>query len=498
MRESAVELAGAGWHVFPVQPKGKQPLVKWRDVSTTDLSQVESWWETWPDANIGIDCGKSGLVVVDYDGVEAPDVHTLVVKTARGVHQYYANSGDPVSNSASMLGEHIDVRGEGGYVLAPPSVHPTGAVYEWANFYEPAQLPQELRQRMTRKKTEPQYPTVDAPARVSEHWGVKILRSEAAIVRTTGEGRRNAQLFESALRVMSAVKGGHLDRDVAYQELMAAAVDCGLQRFEAEGTIDSAWERSGVRNPPDRALPLASSEGTLADEPAKGWEPLPIAKLIDMPPPRWLVQNLVVDGMNWLIGEQKIGKTFLALDAAMTLAQTDPVCYFAGEGVSGLGVRIQAWMSRHGVDGGHMKVFPFVPRLNRPGDPAEFLATVEMIKPKLVVVDTFARAMAGADENSSLEVGRFIDLMDEARQRTGCGTLILHHPAKNGTGYRGSGAIAGAADLLVSLTEDAEIPGNLTLSYDDVKDFEPPMPKHFQLRRHDGSAVIFPSARQAT
>lgn len=498
MRDDALELAAAGWHVFPVQPKGKQPLVKWRDVSTTDAQTVGEWWDRWPDANIGIDCGKSGLVVVDFDGVEAPDVHTLVVKTARGVHQYYANSGDAVPNSAGMLGEHIDVRGEGGYVLAPPSIHPTGAKYEWANFYEPAQLPQELRQRMIKQRSEPVYTPVEGPTRSSEQWGDKILRSEAAIVRTTGEGKRNAQLFESALRVMSTVKGGNLDRNVAYQELMAAALDAGLDRDEAEGTIDSAWERSGVRNPPDRPLPLASSEGTLADEPAKGWEPLPIAKLIDMPPPKWLVQNLVVDGMNWLIGEQKIGKTFLALDAALTLAQTQKVCYFAGEGVSGLGVRVQAWMDRHGCSADDFAVFPFVPRLNRPGDAAEFLATVENIQPALVVIDTFARAMAGADENSALEVGRFIDLMDEARQRTGCGTLILHHPAKNGMGYRGSGAIAGAADLLVSLTEDAEIPGNLTLMYDDVKDFEPPMPKHFQLRRHASSAVIFPSARQST
>ncbi|MEY2965990.1 MAG: hypothetical protein RLY50_40, partial [Actinomycetota bacterium] len=146
------------------------------------------------------------------------------------------------------------------------------------------------------------------------------------------------------------------------------------------------------------------------------------------------------------------------------------------------------------VGPGGMSVFPFVPRLNRPGDPEQFLATAEKIGPSLIVVDTFARAMAGADENSAMEVGRFIDMMDQARQLTGCSTLILHHPAKNGMGYRGSGAIAGAADLLVSLTEDENVPGSLTLKYDDVKDFEAPNPKHFQLRRHADSAVIYPSA----
>jgi RecA-family ATPase len=102
--------------------------------------------------------------------------------------------------------------------------------------------------------------------------------------------------------------------------------------------------------------------------------------------------------------------------------------------------------------------------------------------------------MAGADENSAMEVGRFISMIDEARERTGCSSLILHHPAKNGLGYRGSGAIAGAADLLVVLSEDESVPGSLTLTYDDVKDFEEPPSRHFQLRRHEHSAIIYPSA----
>jgi hypothetical protein len=492
MIEGALELANAGWHIFPVQPRGKQPLVKWREESTNDTAKVESWWGQWPDANVGIDCGKSGLVVVDYDGVEAPDVHTLAVKTGRGVHHYFANGGDPVPNSASMLEDHVDVRGEGGYVLAPPSVHPSGALYEWSNFYSPAPLPLELRDRMVRKPEQREKPVATSTV-PSEGWGGKILQSEAAIVRTTGEGRRNHQLFESALRVLSAAKGGHLDVQLARQELMAAANDAGLDPYEANRTLDSAWERASVRNPPERQLP-AGVGVRLPDEPADAWEPMSLEQLMELPPPKWLVPLLIVEGMNWLVGEQKIGKTFLALDAALTLARTERVLYFAGEGVSGLGVRIQSWMSYHQANPSGLRVFPFVPKLNRPGDPERFLATVESLQPQLVVIDTFARAMAGADENSAMEVGRFISMVDEARERTGCSSLILHHPAKNGLGYRGSGAIAGAADLLVVLSEDESVPGSLTLTYDDVKDFEEPPSRHFQLRRHDHSAIIYPSA----
>lgn len=492
MKQAALELVSAGWHVFPVQERGKQPLVRWRDESTSDPEKVSGWWDRWPNANVGIDCGKSGLVVVDYDGVEPPHVDTLQVKTGRGVHHYFANAGEPVPNSASLLGDKIDVRGEGGYVLAPPSVHPSGALYEWSGD-RISPLDGELRSRMVKERKEYKPDAVE-PTRLGGSWGEKILQSEAAIVRTTGEGKRNHQLFESALRVMSAVKGGHLDRDVAWNEMLNAAVGAGLNREESDGTLVSAWERAGVRHPIDRPE-YQRSAVQLPDDPAESWDPMGIQELMNLPPPKWLVPQLIVEGMNWLVGEQKIGKTFLALDAALTLARSGRVLYFAGEGVSGLGVRIQSWISYHQETPEDFRVFPFVPKLNRPGDPERFIATVEAFQPKLVVIDTFARAMAGADENSAMEVGRFISMLDEARERTGCSSLVLHHPAKNGLGYRGSGAIAGAADLLVVLSEDESVPGSLTLTYDDVKDFEEPAPRHFQLRRHESSAIIYPPVR---
>ena len=493
MKQAALELASAGWHVFPVQERGKHPLVRWRDESTLDPEKVSGWWDRWPQANIGIDCGKSGLVVVDYDGVEPPQVDTLQVKTGRGVHHYFANSGEPVPNSASLLGDKIDVRGEGGYVLAPPSIHPSGASYEWSGA-EIRPLPDSLRGRMVKKREEYQPDT--SVMRLGGSWGEKILQSEAAIVRTTGEGKRNHQLFESSLRVLSAVKGGHLDKEVAWSGMLSAAVGAGLDRDEADGTILSAWERCGERHPPDRPE-FQRQTVKLPDDPAEAWQAMNIQQLIDLPPPKWLVPQMIVEGMNWLVGEQKIGKTFLALDAALTLARTSKVLYFAGEGVSGLGVRIQSWISYHKETPKGFSVFPFVPKLNRPGDPERFLATVESLQPQLVVIDTFARAMAGADENSAMEVGRFISMIDEARERSGCSSLILHHPAKNGLGYRGSGAIAGAADLLAVLSEDEFVPGSLTLTYDDVKDFEEPAPRHFQLRRHADSAIIYPPVRLA-
>ena len=69
--DNALKYAGYGWSVFPVDPGGKKPLVRWREESSSDPEQVTEMWSLMPNANIGIDCGKSGLVVIDVDDIAA-------------------------------------------------------------------------------------------------------------------------------------------------------------------------------------------------------------------------------------------------------------------------------------------------------------------------------------------------------------------------------------------------------------------------------------------
>ena len=144
---AALKLGNRGFRVFPIQPQGKKPLVKkWQKIATTDAEMITSWWQRWPNANIGIACGReSGLWVLDRDGDVGnrsyerykckPLEQTLQVRTGKGIHHYivWPSEGAPIRNSAGRLGEGLDVRGEGGYVVAPPSVHPSGARYEWIN-----------------------------------------------------------------------------------------------------------------------------------------------------------------------------------------------------------------------------------------------------------------------------------------------------------------------------------------------------------------------------
>lgn len=139
---AAARYAEHGWHVFPVQARGKQPIVKRGFLAATnDAQTVADWWRRWPHANIGLWPGRSGLAVVDLDGptgVESAQTlgllsePTLECQSGRedgGLHLYFRHPGFTISNAA--IGTKLDVRADGGYVILPPSVHPSGRVYRW-------------------------------------------------------------------------------------------------------------------------------------------------------------------------------------------------------------------------------------------------------------------------------------------------------------------------------------------------------------------------------
>jgi KaiC/GvpD/RAD55 family RecA-like ATPase len=143
----ALKYSDLGWQSFQLRPRDKTPVVKWADVATAEKNMLIGWWDVNPAANIGIACGKrSGIVVLDVDkdkgGYESlaelqtrygklPE--TPVCRTGSGGEHIYFNYPDnaTIRNSAGKLGPGLDIRGDGGYVVAPPSIHPNGNRYEW-------------------------------------------------------------------------------------------------------------------------------------------------------------------------------------------------------------------------------------------------------------------------------------------------------------------------------------------------------------------------------
>lgn len=118
-----------GFHYFPLAAGSKKPAFSenWRELSTTKLDQIEAW--VHDGYNLGIDCEKSTLLVVDCDGNEGMEAWaelkqswewaaTLEVKTPHGRHYYYHGSAP---SSVGKIAPHVDIRSRGGYVVAPGS-----------------------------------------------------------------------------------------------------------------------------------------------------------------------------------------------------------------------------------------------------------------------------------------------------------------------------------------------------------------------------------------
>jgi hypothetical protein len=147
--EAALSYAKRGWAVFPLVPRGKTPLTSNGFKSaTTDEAQIKAWWLEHPTANVGIATGAiSGLVVLDFDkkhgGVETFNKYieeeldcTYEVHTGGGgYHLYYLHPGFEVRNRAGFR-PGMDVRGDGGYVVAPPSIHESGNEYCFGEIFD--------------------------------------------------------------------------------------------------------------------------------------------------------------------------------------------------------------------------------------------------------------------------------------------------------------------------------------------------------------------------
>jgi putative DNA primase/helicase len=199
MLNRALELAGHGWLVFPCAPGGKRPLTEHGFLDATASEQVlRSWWTKWPDANVAVRAGAASyLLVLDVDGEQGEgslaDLEarygkvpaTLVCETPRGKHYYFAHPGGEMRNTAGKLGAGLDTRGDGGYVVSPPSTH-SGKQYRWLCDPETTPLAQVPAWLLKLLIDTPGAPKQEAAASASD----PKEDAEGAIT----EGRRNSTL----------------------------------------------------------------------------------------------------------------------------------------------------------------------------------------------------------------------------------------------------------------------------------------------------------------
>jgi hypothetical protein len=221
--------------------------------ATTNRARILAWWTHHPQANIGLATGHR-FDVLDIDGPEgAQAIRTLaaahglessgpLVRTGGdGWHYYLAPTG--LGNARPEGLEHVDWRGRGGYVVAPPSRHVSGHPYQWASSRDldtpPGQVPAVLWERLQPHYRQRSPGPVRLPAAADspgDRYARVALAQELARVATAPLGQRNRQLWESARNLYNLVAIGALDPRQVDQGLLAAAERCGLLGEEPRQT----------------------------------------------------------------------------------------------------------------------------------------------------------------------------------------------------------------------------------------------------------------------
>ena len=270
----AMPLVQAGYTVIPCLPD-KRPCISWKDVTATDEAQIHEWAKSFSQPVAGVLTGsRSGVWVIDVDvpkkdgdddGRNTLDswqkVHgslpeTFTVETpSGGLHLYFKMPKDgDVRNSVKQAAPGIDVRGTGGYVIAPGSTLPDGRQYRIVSNEPPVLAPDwllNLVRRIQQPAKRGQGPVpmpamLDAEA--ARKWGRGGLAKECGKVRSAQERTRNDTLNKAAFRVFQLVAGGSLSEVEAYSALLDAALACGLPENEARGTIESG-RKAGLAEP---------------------------------------------------------------------------------------------------------------------------------------------------------------------------------------------------------------------------------------------------------
>lgn len=317
----ALWYAAQNWPIFPC--RGKVPAIPaseggqgFKD-ATCDAAVIERWWKRWPQANIGIPTGGK-FWVLDCDPRHGGDA-TLdalerqhgtcgdtasVVTGGGGSHHYFALPGTgTVVHHTPVLGAGLDVQGLGGYVIAPPSVHPeTGRAYAW-------DLGRDL----------------EAPGVcVAPSWLEALVITPAASAQAPQaildanlpipEGQRDNTLFRMAASMRHA--GFAQDEILAALRLVNGRCEPPLPAGDVTRIV-----RSSGRVAPDAVL-LAGQGARQHVDPPKPDALLDAVAILntDYPIPQWIIKGLIPEGLTFFAGSPKSSKTYLAYSLALTLA----------------------------------------------------------------------------------------------------------------------------------------------------------------------------------
>ncbi len=459
--ESALELWRSGFSVIPIRSGGKRPLVSWIEYQSRRPTEEEirRWWQQYPNANVGIVTGRiSGIVVIDLDldkdnnesGAriyeQAPT--DLIVKTGRGgyhLYYHYPEDVDHISNRVSLL-PGVDVRADGGYVVAPPSAHSSGRLYAWIRRGEPGKLPPHLVGLLT---------SCTSAERDDEEDSSKWLSDLLAGV---GEGQRN----DACARLCGYLIGKGMPKDVvlAIVRQWNEKNHPSLPDHEVAATVESVCKTARRRNTVPQSQPQDGGTGQASTSPFNVVNIREYMAHYGSNRVSWLIQDWLPEAtIGFVVAPPGSYKTWLTFDIAVSVAtgtpflgeypvqRTGPVLLiqqedFHGDTAQRLAVILQSRLDLRAEvmrDGQfEVKAPPEIPIYIHPDRNLRFADQVVMdaleqrvreLRPALVILDPlYSAAMTDDYMTKSAEQMLRLKVM---RDRYGCSFLVAHHTTKH-------------------------------------------------------------------
>lgn len=458
--EAALRYRSLGLHPIPCEPRGKRPLVEWKSYQNDPPhpDEVEAWWTRWPDANVGLVMGR-GDFAVDLDG--GPEAEALLERrrvrlppgaprsrTGKGAH-VFLHSDYPVPDKVRLAWDgrsaQVDVRGVG-YVIVPPSIHPTGATYTWEvplTLPLPAAPPELLRLLAVKPELEPEGDRQEGGETDSPHWVAEALRG-------VSKGARD--------QTGTRLAGYFLGKNVPASIVEAVLLDTFARRcappFPAEELRKCVRSIAGRENGGGAAEP--DTAGTSFSR--------PLSELLSVPdePIPWLIEGLLVAVANGFIGgEPKSLKSWLALYLALCLSlgiavfgrylipRPVRVLYIQEEdGERRVRRRVRKLLAGLGVEAPPDEYFRYAIKAGLLLDDKVWLARLRAelaeYRPDIVVGDVF-ELMHTRDGDRRAELKPLFYSLDRLREEFGCGFLLADHfkKAALGTSKRGGQRLSG-------------------------------------------------------
>jgi hypothetical protein len=258
------------------------------------------------------------------------------------------------------------------------------------------------------------------------------------------------------------------------------------------------WDELNGNEPPDE--PPDEREPTHAEIIKSRL--LTTADLKNIPRPTPLLDGLLyMDSLAMLYGPSGGGKSFVAVDIAMTVGSTKQwwnscavsnglVLYVVAEGASGISMRTEAWEKRH-EDDANVLWHPQAINVFEPLWASALAQVVAELRPVLVIIDTYARSTLGLEENATKDTGIVVAHLDMIRTAAGCCVLVVHHSGKNiEAGARGNSALKGAMDTEIELLGDD---ARMALRNTKQKNAPEMLPLWLKLDGEAESAVVIPA-----